>query len=396
MKEYKINQIEKKRILGRNVYKNNDESLTLFWGGAALEVNIKAREIWACISTTYVNLEQWLAVEVNGAQISRFMLNKDKTWYCLARNMNPEKENLITIIKDTQPLNEDPTHSLVIHAIGLDEAGEFVPVAPRSCKIEFIGDSITAGEGTVGAPDEMDWISQWMSASKTYAMQTAKMINADWNTMGKSGWGICWAWDGNRDCKIPPHYEQVCSVLKDDNSVTLGSLEKWDFNSGHGSDYVVINLGTNDESGMKVIESKEALREPQGPQEAQGLQDGTVVPEALEGLQDGTVVPEALEGLQEEIVSSVKNFLTVIRSHNPSAKILWCWGLLKLHVVPGLIQKGVEEYKAESGDQNVFTLELESLDELEKTPEEKGSRGHPGYKTHHAAALKIVEFLTTL
>ena len=149
MKEYKLNQIAHKRILGRNAYKNDDESLTLFWGGAALEVNIKAREIWACISTTYDNLEHWLAVEVNGAPVSRFMLNKEKTWYCLARNMNPEKENLITIIKDTQPMNDDSTHSLVIHALGLDEAGEFVLVKPRSCSIEFIGDSLTAGEGTL-------------------------------------------------------------------------------------------------------------------------------------------------------------------------------------------------------------------------------------------------------
>ncbi len=362
MKEYKLNQITHKRLLGRNAYKDNDEALTLFWGGAALEVNIKAREIWACISTTYDNLEHWLAVEVNGAPVSRFMLNKEKTWYCLARNMNPEKENLISIIKDTQPMNDDSTHSLVIHAIGLDEAGEFVPVKPRSCTIEFVGDSITAGEGTVGAPDEMDWICQWMSASKTYAIQTAKLMNADWNTMGKSGWGICWAWDGNRDCKIPPHYEQVCSVLKDANSVASGSQQKWDFNNGRGSDYVVINLGTNDESGM----------------------------------QNG--VPELVEGLAREqfIISSVKSFLTVIRSHNPNAKILWCWGMLKLHLVPGLIEKGVEEYKAESGDKNVYTLELEPLDELEKTPEEKGSRGHPGYKTHHAAALKIVDFLTKL
>ena len=39
MKEYKLNQIAHKRILGRNVYKNDDEALTLFWGGAALEVN---------------------------------------------------------------------------------------------------------------------------------------------------------------------------------------------------------------------------------------------------------------------------------------------------------------------------------------------------------------------
>ena len=373
MKEYKLNQIPHKRILGRNVYKNNDEQLALFWGGAALEVNIKAREIWACISTTYDNLEQWLAVEINGAPVSRFMLSKEKTWYCLARNMNPGKENLISIIKDTQALNEDSTHSLVIHALGLDEEGEFVPLVPRKYSIEFIGDSITAGEGTVGAAEEMDWISQWMSASKTYAIQTAKLMNADWNTMGKSGWGICWAWDGNRECKIPPHYEQVCSVLKDENSVSLGSLQKWDFNGGRGSDFVVINLGTNDESGMAQV----ALREPQGPQ-------------------DAAAVPEALEGPHKEIISSVKNFLGVIRSHNPNAKILWCWGMLPLQTVPALIQKGVDEYKNATGDQNVYTLELDSLFELEKTPQEKGSRGHPGYKTHQAAASKIVDFISKL
>ena len=371
MKQFAINQINYKRILGRNAFLNEQgaqkQELALFWGGAALEVNIKAREIWACISTTYNNLEQWLAVEVNGAPLSRFMLNKEKTWYCLARNMNPEKENLISIIKDTQALNEDPTHSLVIHALGLDEEGEFVPLVPRKYSIEFIGDSITAGEGTVGAADEMDWISQWMSASKTYAIQTAKLMNADWNTMGKSGWGICWAWDGNRECKIPPHYEQVCSVLKDENSVALGSLHKWDFNGGSGADFVVINLGTNDESGMKVIGSDAALREPQEPQT-----------------------------LQQEIISSVQQFLTVIRTHNPNAKILWCWGMLPLQTVPALIQKGVDEYKTATSDQNVYTLELESLFELEKTPQEKGSRGHPGAKTHQAAASKIVEFISKL
>ena len=360
MKEYNMSQIAHKRILGRNVYKDGDEKVALFWGGAALEVNIRAREIWACISTDYDGLEQWLAVDVNGAQVSRFMLNKEKTWYCLARNMNPEKENLISIIKDTQPMSEDSTHSFIIHALGLDEAGEFCPVAPRACTIEFIGDSLTAGEGLVGAPDEMDWICQWMCASKTYAVQTAKLMNADWNTMGKSGWGICWAWDGNMDCRIPPHYEQVCSVLKDSDSVALGSQEKWNFNGGKGSDFVVINLGTNDETGM----NSEAIQDSLGSLKA-----------------------------QEEIVLAVKNFLTVIRSHNPNAKILWCWGLLKLYVVPGLIQKGVEEYKALTGDKNVYTLEFEDAKTLEKTPQEKGSREHPGYKTHQIAASKIASLL---
>ena len=358
MKQLKINQIEYKRILGRNSFDGSKGELALFWGGAALEVNVKAREVWACISSAYGNLEIWLTVEINGAQISRFMLEKDKKWYCLARNLNPEKENLITVIKDTQPFGEDSTHSLVIHEIGLDDGGDFVPVKERSHSIEFIGDSLTAGEGTRGSVDEMDWIPVWMSASTTYAVRLAKKLNADWNTMGKSGWGICWGWDFNQDSKMPPHYEKVCSVLNDADSVALGAQEPWTFNAGKGSDYVVINLGTNDESGMRAAE-------------------------------DGT-------GLPEKVTSAVKDFLAVIRSHNPRAKILWTWGLLPLQTVPALIQKGVHDYKAESGDENVFTLELDSADVIEKLPEEKGSRGHPGEKAHEAAAKKIAGFLSKL
>ena len=70
--------------------------------------------------------------------------------------------------------------------------------------------------------------------------------------------------------------------------------------------------------------------------------------------------------------------------------------MLPLQTVPSLIQKGVEEYKAATGDNNVYTLELESLFELEKTPQEKGSRGHPGLKTHVAAAKKIYSFINSL
>lgn len=358
MKELKINQLDYKRILGRNSYDDSKEELALFWGGAALEININAREVWACISADYDNLEIWLAVEINGVQISRFILEKGRKWYCIAHNLNPQKENLISIIKDTQPLDEDKTHSLVIHSIRLDDEGLLLPVKPRECSIEFIGDSLTAGEGLVGAPEEMDWIPSWMSASRTYAIRLAKKLNADWNTMGKSGWGICWSWDYNVNCRIPPHYENVCSVLKEKNSVALGANEPWTFNGGKGSDLVIINLGTNDETGMRNAKDK--------------------------------------SGLPEKVVSSVKDFLSVIRSHNPNAKIIWVWGLLSLEFVPALIQKGVDEYKTESADNNIFTLELDSSASLEINHEDKGSREHPGAKTHEAAAVSIAEFIRSL
>ena len=360
MKEYKLNQITNKRILGRNVYKNDDPELALFWGGAALEINVRAREVYVCLSSDYADHEQWISVEINGAPISRFMVNKEKTFYCIARNLNPQKENLISIIKDVQPMSEDSVHWLLIHSVSLDDTGVFCPVKARNCKIEVIGDSITAGEGLCGAPEEQDWISLWMRASGTYGRLLARKMNADWNTMGKCGWGIICGWDGNLETKIPPHYENVCSVMKDEKSRSLGAHEKWDFYGGKGSDYVIINLGTNDDGGLRVLKEKGDT------------------------------------GREEELTKAVTDFLKVVRKNNPSAKIIWVWGMLGLQTVPALVQKGVDAYKAASGDKDVYTLELESLEKLEIDDEGKGSRGHPGAKTHMAAAEKLYDFISSL
>jgi lysophospholipase L1-like esterase len=360
MKEINISKIEHKRILGRNCYRDGDETLSLFWGGAALEINVKACEVYVCLSSDYADHEQWISVEINGAPISRFMVNKEKTLYCIARNLNPQKENLISIIKDVQPMSEDSVHWLLIHSVSLDDTGVFCPVKARDCKIEVIGDSITAGEGLCGAPEEQDWISLWMRASGTYGRLLARKMNADWNTMGKCGWGIICGWDGNLETKIPPHYENVCSVMKDEKSRSLGAHEKWDFYGGKGSDYVIINLGTNDDGGLRVLKEKGDT------------------------------------GREEELTKAVTDFLKVVRKNNPSAKIIWVWGMLGLQTVPALVQKGVDAYKTTSGDKAVYTLELESLEKLEISDEGKGSRGHPGAKTHQAAASRIYDFIKSI
>ena len=95
-------------------------------------------------------------------------------------------------------------------------------------------------------------------------------------------------------------------------------------------------------------------------------------------------------------MDGVKAFLKNIRSHNPEAKIIWTYGMLKLVAVPEYITAGIEEYKTECGDKNVFLLELDSMEDLEVNPEDKGSRGHPGPKTHKAAAEKLFKFIKGL
>ncbi len=362
MKNYPINQVKNIRLLGRNVAGGfcKDGAVRLFWAASALEVNVKAREVWAEISCNYDFHEIWLAVEVNGAQITRFIAPKRPTWICLARNLNSEKENLISIIKDTQPMAGDQLHELKITALRLDDGGDFCPLKPRSCKIEFIGDSITSGEGLAGSPDEMDWITQWFCASKTYAARLAKKLNADWSTISQCGWGLCWGWNGDITSSIPLYYEQVCGVLNGDQQQAMGSCDIYE--TWGGTDYVILNLGTNDNSGFKS--------------------------------QDDGKGADGVAG--NAIVSEVKRFLCEIRRHNPKAKIIWTWGMIPVDIVPALIQKGIKEYMKEKSDMNVFPLELEGMDTIEKAEEDKGSRGHPGPLTHKKAAERIYEFIKSL
>lgn len=362
MKNYKMNEIKNMRLLGRNVAGGiaSDGAVRLYWAGAALEVNVKAREVWAEISCNYDFHEIWLAIEVNGFQISRFIVPKKSEWVCLARNLNPEKENLITIIKDTQPMSGDILHELKITGIGLDDEGDFCELKPRSYKMEFIGDSITSGEGLAGKPDEMEWITQWFCASKTYAVQLAKKMNADWSSISQCGWGLCWGWDGDVNSSIPLHYEKVCSVLNGEQQKKMGSCEALPQNGG--ADYVILNLGTNDNSGFKNHD------DGKGADGAAG----------------------------QTVITGAKRFLGLIRKYNPEAKIIWTWGMISLDIIPPLIQKGIEEYKKESGDKNVYTLELESMEVLEKSDEDKGSRGHPGPLTHKKASERIFDFISSL
>ena len=362
MKNYPIKDVKTFRLLGRNI-KNGickDGAVRLYWAASGLEVNVKAREVWAEISCNYDVHEIWLAVEINGSQITRFIAPKKPTWICLSRNLNPEKENLITIIKDTQPMPGDALHELKITGLRLDDNGKFCDTKARPCKIEFIGDSLTSGEGLAGGKDEMDWITQWMCASKTYAIQLAKKMNADWSCISQCGWGLCWGWDGDVTSSIPLYYEQVCGVLNGDQQQAMGSCDVIGYDEG--ADYVILNLGTNDNTGFKS--------------------------------QDDGKGADGVAG--KAIISEAKRFLGEIRKHNPRAKIIWTWGMISLDVIPSLIKKGIKEYMAQSGDVNVYSLELEDMNKLEKNDEDKGSRQHPGAITHRKAAEKIYDFIKKL
>ena len=90
-------------------------------------------------------------------------------------------------------------------------------------RVAFIGDSITSGEGTYGAFEDMDWLTMYMSVSRNYAYMTAKELNADYHMISEGGWGVYTGWDNDIRHNIPSIYEAVCGSVGTKIANELGS-----------------------------------------------------------------------------------------------------------------------------------------------------------------------------
>ena len=62
MKTYKISEIEYKRIYGRTTPIEKDKPLVLFWAASALEITVKASDVYLFISSDYDRNEPWISV----------------------------------------------------------------------------------------------------------------------------------------------------------------------------------------------------------------------------------------------------------------------------------------------------------------------------------------------
>lgn len=347
------------RILGRTG-KNGDD-VVLFWTGSGFECNYEGTELWCEFETDYSVYEQWVSVIVNGALMSRQMLNKGRQRICLFRNMQTPKINNIKVIKEVQAMPGDPDAYLAVCALYGD--GEFTPLPEPECRIEFIGDSITSGEGSYGDTAEQDWIAMWFSSTRAYPYFTAERMHAEYRICSQSGYGVFCAYDNNLDHAIPKYYEQVCGVLEGEKNKAAGAWEAYDFSSWQ-PDYIIINLGTNDGG---------AFHNPEWVDETTGRKNKMYTDA------EGRPAKECLASVKD----AVEKFLFMVRKNNPKAYIVWAYGVLGT-VVEEAIRAGITVYCEETRDDRVEYLSL-----AEMKPEQVGARSHPGIGAHEAMAEAI-------
>ena len=352
------------RLLGRTVY---GEQVPVFWTGSGLETVFEGQDLYLEYVSHYAVYEDWIRVEMNGATVIRMPLEKGHHEICLLRHIRPDANCLIRIVKEIQPMEDDPDRFLLFCSLRTE--GRLHTPPEHRMKIEFIGDSLTAGQGLSGPVGYTDWTSLSFSTENHYAFEVGKELDAEIQLLAQGGWGVATAWNNDRHAVMPRVYNEVCSVAEGPEVRALGGLNAHDFQQWN-ADYVVINLGTNDAN---------AFHQP-----AWTGKDGKQYQMLLDA--NGGYTGKSAE----QVVEACVHFLGQIREKRPASFMLWVYGMCG-DEIGSLLREGVERYKMRSGDNRAeyFALTPARADEI-------GSNEHPGAKCHLRTGKDIAEEIRRL
>ena len=205
------------------------------------------------------------------------------------------------------------------------------PPAEKKMRLEFLGDSITAGFGVVASADQDTYYTYEQDSTKAYAYMTAQLLDAEIRTEAISGQGVYRNCNGEAGVQFKRIFDMA-----------IRTQDGYD-HSQWIPDVMVLNCGTNDEPG----------------------------------------------GTDEETMYKEADFLlNKVRDAYPKTKIIWTYGLMnsKYH---DTFTKLISD-KNKNGDRNLYYLPLEQIT-LEQN--EIGAIGHPNVNASERAAKKLAKFI---
>lgn len=359
-----IFEIPRLRFLGRFHPESARRAgvLPLFWSGSGVELCFSGTELHVILEAGFAEMAPWVAVEVNGALLLRTPLNRGRNDLCVFQGLAAGTPKRVRLLKESQPMPEDRGSRLWISELRWT-GGEFLPLPAPARRLEFVGDSLTSGEGLYGAREEADFASSWFSAVRAFPQRTADRLGAECRIISQSGWGLRSDWRNDPRHALPDTYARVCGVAAGRFGAALGAQEPWDFASWQ-PDAVVVNLGSNDAGAME-----------NPPWRGPGGETFRQRPDAK-----GFALLEA----------AAVDFLKVLRQKNPGAKLVWAYGMLDTPLRPCL-EGAAARFRRETGDENAWYLPLPAV-----TAETMGARLHPGPACHEAAVETLARFLETI
>lgn len=226
-------------VIGRADFKNGK---TIFsHAGVQLKFNFKGEYLAVGLSDIRDDLPESLNfynIYINDSLVEVIKVIPLKKWY----NINYSFKNRIVevvIFKRTEAMCAGG----VFHGLKVNEGAEIYKEKLKSRKIEWIGDSFTAGYGNLvsnatppnGNPTT-GFHAKNEDNSRAWGAIASKILNAEYMCTAFSGKGIYRNYDNSEEGTMPKIYNLINPVI---------SNEKWNF-SRYQPDLIVVNLGQND------------------------------------------------------------------------------------------------------------------------------------------------------
>jgi len=315
--------------------RSSEESVRLNWPGSSIRINFEGASIAALLQDE--SGDNYYNVILDNDSLFILRPQTIKQYQVLASNLS-KGPHTIEIFRRTE-WNKGSTnfYGFKINA----NAKLLAKSPPKKRKIEFYGDSITAGFAVEDTSGKDLYDSIYTNNYASYAAITARHFEADYQCVCRSGIGLTVSWD---PLIMPELYDRL--IPTDSNS-------KWDF-SLYRPDVVVVNLFQNDSWLVNLPEHPEFIKRfgDKNPDEA-------------------------------FIISAYQEFIAGLRVHYPAANIICTLGSMDAtkdgSLWPGYVQKAVASLK----DKNVYTHFM---------PYEE-STAHPNVQQQKNMANSLIEFI---
>ncbi|RNI23572.1 SGNH/GDSL hydrolase family protein [Rufibacter latericius] len=317
------------------VGKPSPEATELYWSGTSAKLNFEGTSVKARLKDS--SGKSYFNVIIDGDSISVIRPDTAVKEYVLASGLKPGKHT-VELFKRT----EWDKGTTTFYGFLLENGGKTLPpAAPKTRRIEFYGNSITAGYAVEDFSGKDNPEGMNTNHYVSYAALTARFFDAEHTCICKSGIGITVSWEPNI---MPDIYDRL-------NPSDTGS--KWDF-SQNQPDVVVINLFQNDSWIVNLPENAQFKR------------------------RFGSTKPT-----EEFLISAYQNFVKNIRSKYPNAHIIAMLGNMDITRAgspwPGYVEKAVSGLQ----DGKIYTLFAPYKD----TP------GHPRVEEQQAIANQLIKFM---
>ena len=305
-------------LYGRT-YKKED-ALRLDHAASGIEVAIDGTMLRAEIE---VSANVYLCVYVDGSENrERICLTPSQETYTLVSGLE-RGLHTIRLVKSSEIYDGQ------INIISLRSEGFYTAPEKSNFRIEFVGDSITAGYGALGATGAARTVEN-SDACSSYAYYTAQKLGVDYSIVAIQG--IC----------VKAHMwlqESMSDVYK-----ILSPLTPTPYAFEEQADVVVVNLGTND---AEYIKSKDSSYGKQFPQDYTAL-------------------------------------LQYIRGKNPNAYIICLYGFMGKQ---SAIDEGIKQAVKNCNDKKVTYLENDFIQDM------LGANSHPSKNAQKEWAEILADYI---